>query len=122
MEVIIMKEINLKNYRAPNSTSFSGRTQGENVRKELKLSVYDSDDSEVAIKIPSDTTSFNPSFFLGLLYNSIERLGLEKFRNKYHIIYETENALLKQALEKNIADGFRNAANSMNNKNSFNIF
>ena len=119
---MIMKEINLRNYRPVNSFSFSGRPQGEAVRKSLNLEKLDNEPDEIKIKIPSDTTSFNPSFFLGLLYNSIVRLGLPKFQSKYQFDIETENPLLKTAIRKNIEDGIRNASNSLNKKSGLNIF
>nr|WP_183568753.1 hypothetical protein [Mucilaginibacter sp. SP1R1]MBB6152770.1 hypothetical protein [Mucilaginibacter sp. SP1R1] len=115
-------EINLKSYRPSNSTSYSGRPQGESVREKLKLSQIDKEDGELSLVIPSDTTSFNPSFFLGLLYDSIKNLGMEKFKKKYHLLIETNNEALKQAIKKNIEDGLRNADNSLNGRNAFNLF
>lgn len=116
-------KIELKNYRPHNSTSFSGRPQGVAARKEMKISELDKqDDSDVELIIPADTTSFNPSFFLGLLYESIKKLGLEGFKKKYHWIIETENEDRKRALMKNIEDGYRSALNSMNDKNIFSLF
>ena len=122
MEAIIMNRINLRQYRPVSSLSFSGRAQGEAVRSALNLNSIDSSDGEVEIIIPADTTSFNPSFFLGLLYESIAKLGLEKFQSKYHILLETTNPSLKDALDRNLADAIRNATNSLNNRTGLNIF
>lgn len=118
-----MNKINLSQYRPKNSQSFSGRPQGEEVRLKLNLNDLDEkENEEVEIIIPSDTTSFNPSFFLGMLYDSIEKLGLENFRKKYHIIIETQSPLLRNALDKNIEDAIRNASNSLQNKSGLSIF
>lgn len=117
-----MREIDLRNYRPVNSFSYSGRPQGESVRKTLNLNQLDVENEEITIKIPPDTTSFNPSFFLGLLYDSIEKLGMDNFRSKYHLEMETQNPLLRAALNKNIEDGYRNASNSLNDKSGLSIF
>ena len=122
MEAYMNKEFNLKGYRPSTSTSFVGRPQGESVRKKLSLEQLDQSDDEVVITIPSDTTSFNPSFFLGLLFNSIEKLGMEKFRSKYKFRIETENPSLRQAISKNIEDGFRHAMNTLRGKDGINVF
>jgi len=111
-----MRELNLRQYRPVSSFSFSGRPQGEKVREKLKLSEIDRTNEEVELIIPSDTTSFNPSFFLGLLYESIQKLGFDKFNNKYKIKIETEDPERREFISNNIADGFRNASNSINKK------
>lgn len=72
----------------PGSTSFSGRPEGEKVRKELKIAVKDDDNNDYIITMPEDTTSFNPSFYLGLLFESIKKMGMEKFKKKYIISIE----------------------------------
>ena len=67
------------------STSFSGRPEGEDVRKKLKFDKLDKDHYKYVIIMPPDTTTFNPSFYLGLLFESIKTLGMEKFKEKYVI-------------------------------------
>lgn len=69
----------------PDSTSFSGRPEGEDVRKKLKIAKLDKDQYKYVITMPPDTTTFNPSFYLGLLFESIKALGMEKFKEKYVI-------------------------------------
>lgn len=69
----------------PDSTSFSGRPEGEAVRKKLKIAKLDKDHYKYVITMPPDTTTFNPSFYLGLLFESIKVLGMEKFKEKYVI-------------------------------------
>lgn len=115
--------VDLGKYRPYNSTSFSGRPQGVRARNEIKISELDNNEStDIELVIPSDTTSFNPSFFLGLLYESIKKLGLDGFKKKYHWEFETDNEDRKRALLKNIEDGYRSALNSIEGKNLFNIF
>ncbi|MFC1226655.1 hypothetical protein ACFE6N_22820 [Pedobacter sp. BG31] len=111
-----MKELNLRQYRPVSSYSYSGRPQGEKVREKLNLSEIDKSNEEVEFIIPSDTTSFNPSFFLGLLYESIQSLGLDKFNSKYTIKVETEDPERRKFINSNIEDGFRHAYNSINKK------
>jgi hypothetical protein len=117
-----MVKKNLIDYRTPGSTSFVGRPQGEEVREKLGMEGLDISPDEVELIIPGDTTSFNPSFFLGLLYNSIKKLGVEGFKRKYSLIVETENEELKNAIKKNIDDGFRNASNSINKNDGLKAF
>lgn len=112
--------IDLQPYKNTSSSVFTGRPQGIQVREKLKLSDLDTTDEQVDIIIPEGTTSFNPSFFLGLLYGSIQRLGLDKFREKYHIVISTEDEDLHSVLDGNIKDGFRNALNSLNKKTGLN--
>lgn len=69
----------------PWSTSFSGRPEGEAVRKQLKIDKLDKDNKLYEFTMPEDTTTFNPSFYLGLLFASIKVLGMEKFKQKYVI-------------------------------------
>ena len=68
------------------STSFSGRSEGREVRKEHELDKKDGDGCVYDVYIPRNTTSINPSFFLGLFYSSIKKLGMEKFKKKYNSI------------------------------------
>lgn len=105
-----MKFIDLLTTRGNNSTTFTGRPQGREVRKDLKLDLLDVKEHEVELRIPQGTTSFNASFYLGLLYDSIKLLGYEGFKNKYHLTFEGEapSALLQQ-----LAEGERQAKNEL---------
>jgi hypothetical protein len=116
-------KIKLDKYRGgPKSTIFSGRPQGEQTRKELKLDDLDKkSDTKVLIQIPIGTTSINPSFYLGLFYESIKRLG-NKFDNKYEIVFEeNEDTELRDIIEQNIIESKRFAFNSIKNRH-FSIF
>ena len=68
------------------------------------------------IIIPEGTTSFNPSFYLGLLYDSFKNLGKD-FDNKYKFVIEDEDQeiRIRSVIEANLEDGKRNAFNSLNN-------
>ena len=75
-----------KEHRGVNSTTFTGRPQGKEVRLNLGLSALDSSIENICVEIPEGTTSFNPSFYLGLFYDSILNLGgLDAFKKKYEI-------------------------------------
>ena len=81
------KRIDLYKYRGNGSTLFTGRPQGKEVRIELELDSIDANNENIIFLIPHGTTSFNPSFYLGLLFNSIEKLGKENFLEKYSFDY-----------------------------------
>ena len=68
-----MKTIQLlKEHRGgKNSTSFAGRKEGKLVRDTLKLDALDNDCNDYRISNQEDTTTFNPSFYLVLFYDSI---------------------------------------------------
>lgn len=96
------------------STSFSGRPEGESVRVLLNLDEKDNDEDNYKIVIPAGTTAFNPSFFLGLLYKSINHLGLRKFSTKYNFDYNLLSGILKELIENDIIEGMRTASNEIN--------
>jgi len=106
--------IDLTEFRGKSSTLFTGRPQGVSARKKIKLDKEDTLARNVHFKIPKGTTSFNPSFYLGLLYDSIKKLGIEKFENKYDFIFEDENQKLINILKNNLEDGRRYALNNLN--------
>lgn len=63
--------------------SFGGRKEGQLVREELSLNQKDYDEYRYEIIIPENTTLFEPSFYLGLLFDSVKNLGWDKFAQKY---------------------------------------
>lgn len=112
--------IDLSSYKSGKSTIFTGRPQGEAVREELKLDDIDSNiNLEVIFTLPDDTTSFNPSFYLGLLFKSFQTLGLESFELKYTFEFETTDESTKKVLISNLDDGKRYAINSLNLNSSY---
>lgn len=84
------------------STSFSGRREGRAVRKKHNLDEKDKDDNSYVVSMPQDTTSFNPSFFLGLFYQSIKKLGIDEFQKKYIFSYDNLYESLKKVIKNNI--------------------
>ncbi|MCW3110604.1 MAG: hypothetical protein JWQ09_5110, partial [Segetibacter sp.] len=109
-------------FKSQKSDVFTGRPQGLLVRKDLKLDKIDNDDSVVNFIIPKETTSFNPSFYLGMLFGSLKKLGIDKFVKKYHFTYASEDPQMRETLEKNISDAWRNALNSLNKNFGFDTF
>ena len=94
------------------SFSFSGRPNGIEVRKELNLDEKDKDHFTYKIELPSDTTSFNPSFYLGLFFDSIVTLkGIESFKEKYHIDIKSINKDFQTVIEENLQECSRKAYN-----------
>ena len=74
--------VNLGKYKSHSTTVFTGRPQGKQVRDELGLDKIDKSKEIVTFIIPEDTSSINPSFFLGLLFESYKFLK-DKFLEKY---------------------------------------
>lgn len=111
-----MKTITLtQSHRGPNSTIFTGRSQGRQVREELGLSKADKDNESYEVHIPEGTTSFNPSFYLGLFYDSIKNLGgIENFKRKYILIFDDKNPSIVECLKEDISDNERQATNEYN--------
>lgn len=110
-------EINLIKYRGDRSSLFTGRTQGEDARKDLALNQFDEDiEKQVIFIIPEGTTSFNPSFYLGLLYDSYKKLGIDNFSKKYSFRIESDDSSTIKVVQDNLNDGERNALNELNNK------
>lgn len=120
--VIDKRDIDLTKYRGNKSSVFTGRPQGYDVRKELNLDAEDTSEDVVVFTIPEGTTSFNPSFYLGLLFDSYKKLGLEGFHSKYSFNIQANNPAIKRVLQKNLEDANRSAINSLNRKNPFKYF
>lgn len=111
------QKINLKEFRGGGSRLFTGRPQGRQARKKLGLDKEDIDNSKnVTFIIPLETTSFNPSFYLGLLFESYKNIGVDGFNHKYSFEIEETDPSIRKVLEKNLADGARNAINEITKK------
>lgn len=111
------KQIDLKKYRGNRSSLFTGRVQGKEARSELQLDSLDArNDIKVVFEIPEGTTSFNPSFYLGLLYESYKNLGVERFGEKYSFDIKTSDPDSVRVIKNNLEDGKRNAYNELDKK------
>lgn len=111
-----MKIIELKpefRGRSAQGTSFTGRPEGYSVRSKLKLSELDKDMESYSIQMPADTTTFNPSFYLGLLYESIKTLGWKKFKEKYSFDLSNMSSSLRVEILRNLEDCERKAQNEI---------
>ena len=116
------KRIDLFKYRGNNSSLFTGRPQGEAARKELKLEENDKSGGKIVFLIPENTSSFNPSFYLGLLYESIKYFGVEKFKSYYSFEIIDTNSEIKKVLLSDLDDGERNALNTILGKTGLSRF
>lgn len=116
-------DIDLTKFKGQKSSLYTGRPQGQAAREELNL---DEKDKKVGVKyvflIPEGTTSFNPSFYLGLLYKSYKYLGLDGFKDKYSFDIRVSNPETKNGIIRNLEDGMRNAINSLNNRTGLSPF
>ena len=118
-----MRLINLREYKRLEATVYTGRPQGEEVRNKLDLDQVDKSDEKIVFVIPEETTSFNPSFYLGLLFKSFKKLGVEKFSVKYSFEVDSENPEVVQTILENISEGERYAKDSLLfNKSIKNMF
>lgn len=116
------KVVNLEKYRGVNSSLYTGRPQGEATRKELNLDENDKKLNKYVFVIPKGTSSINPSFYLGLLFDSIRTLGIENFENYYQFQIDDDNEITKSVLFENLEDGKRNAVNTLTGKSGLSRF
>ncbi len=116
------RKIDLAKYRGQQSSLFTGRPQGELARQELNLSKNDIEKDKIVFIIPNGTSSINPSFYLGLLYESIKNLGFENFENFYTFEIADSNPEIKLVLQSNLEDGKRNALNTLQGKSGLGRF
>lgn len=106
-----------------NSGSFSGRSNGEQVREALNLSLKDRDSNTYEIVIPNDTISFNPSFYLGLFYDSFKELGgLERFKQKYAFNLSNLTEDQQRSIGANLSQNERKASNEYKGLTGLDIF
>ena len=97
--------INLGSFQQKDSLVFSGRPNGESVRKELELDKYDKTDVTFEIIIPEDTLSVNTSFFLGLFGDSVRAMGKDIFKKRFQfkgekVILDSMESDIDEALKK----------------------
>lgn len=114
-----LNQIDLNNFRGVNSSVFTGRPQGEQARNALNLDKLDKSDSQNEFIIPRGTAAITPSFFLGLLYESIKKLGVSAYRDKYKFSFKDSDPEIVEILKENIKDGERRAFNALNQKGNF---
>lgn len=95
------------------STTFSGRKEGREVRRVHQVDSLDGDNRLYIVKMPSNTSSFNPSFFLGLFFPSIKKLGMDEFKRKYEFCYDNLYEVLRPIIRDNIIECFRRANNEL---------
>jgi len=114
-------QIDITKYRGNNSTSYTGRPEGKNARENAKLDDFDTDQNVYTVLIPKGTTAFNPSFFLGFFFDTIKKLGIEEFEEKYILTFqnENENELNKKRVLRDIEEGKRHAKNQLQPKTGF---
>lgn len=106
--------VDLTQHRGKDTTLYTGRPEGKRVRVALNLDSLDESKSQINVIVPDGTTSIKSSFFLGLFYKSILKLGLDGFILKYKFIFETGNEDSKLRLQANLARNLNYAKNSLN--------
>lgn len=99
--------INLGSYLQNVGEILSGRDIGYSIRKKLQLELKEDSYDKIEITFPDYVVGINPSFFLGLLGESIRKYhSKEKFLNKYKLIYNQENNIY---LQEDINDSIERA-------------
>lgn len=89
--------INLEDFRAKDikkgvvSKVFTGRDRGETVRKQSKIDEIEKKFETVKVIVPENIYSINPSFFEELLFNVVNKLGKDKFLEKFEFEYQGYN-------------------------------
>ena len=112
-----------ESHRGQGSSMFTGRPQGKQVRDKLEIANMDNQQKKYLVEIPLKTTSFNPSFFLGLFFPSVKKLGgYDNFADKYKIVILTDNKFIKESLELDLKDCERQARNEFSKKTGLSIF
>lgn len=97
-----------------NSDSFCGRQNGKDVRTKLSLDSKDVDDEKYIVKVPEDTISFNPSFYLGLFFDSVKKINdFDEFKEKYKFDFSNLDEESRACLEENIVECERKAFNEL---------
>lgn len=95
-------------------TSLVGRTEGKRVREQLSLNQKDYDENRYEIIMPEDTTSFEPSFYLGLLFESVKKLGWDKFAQKYRFNLDNLEGSQRGAIRAELDECEREAKKELN--------
>ena len=81
-------------------------------------SYKDLDDKKYRFTMPNDTTSFNPSFYLGLLFKSVINLkGVDRLKEKYYFDFSTIEEDFRPYIEKDFSECERKARNEYFNLN-----
>lgn len=97
---MMMKKIYLNRYITEGAKVFVGREKGKKVRSDSKIDELIQQD-KVAIIIPRDIKSINPSFLEEFIKDSVLELGVEEFMNKVH--FESEGTYdIKNDLKESI--------------------
>lgn len=101
------RTIKLEKYLLSNSDYLTGRPEGEDVRRILKLDEEDKKKDEVIFQVSKKVTGINVSFFLGLFSKSVKDLSEAGFREKYKFEYENEE--IEELVEEDITYGMNEA-------------
>lgn len=102
--------IDLNEFRVSTAKVFTGRPYGKDVRENSNIDKIEAEYDQVNIIIPDNIYSIGPSFFEELFINAIQKLGKEKFLEKFKFTnkgkynYETPlNEAIERVLRKKTA-------------------
>lgn len=99
--------IDMKDY-VGNKKIISGRKNGAETRKKVKLEELEENNDNIKVTVPMDVLSFNSSYFLGMFGKSVRKYGSkEGFLKKYQFV-------CNEIVKININDGIMDALNNNN--------
>ena len=93
--------------------SFTRRKEGQLVREELYLNQKDYDEYRYEFVIPENATSFESAFYLGLLFDSVKKLGWDKFAQKYRFNLDNIVDSLRGCIRSQLDECERKAKNEL---------
>lgn len=76
--------INFEDFRVKGSKIFIGRDVGKHVKIESRINELEKSCSSIDFIIPDNVYSISPSFFEDLLTDVVQKLGKEKFFEKFN--------------------------------------
>jgi hypothetical protein len=97
--------IDLESLTFSGNLAFAGREYGEEVRLKAGLDARDTDEVNYLVRIPEGTSTFTPSFFLGLFENSIVTLRAEGFHRKYKFVGEPFTRIVNEGIAEALVHG-----------------
>lgn len=101
-------EINLREYIGKEQIILCGREEGYKLREKLNLDILEETNYQLVIIIPEYICSMNSSYFIGLFKDSINKMNINGFKNKYTF-------KCSEYIKDNIKDGLVSLLHEVNN-------
>ena len=92
--------VDLGKYQSRKAKVFVGRDRGTQCRLKVGLDAADRSEQSVEVRIPHDTLSVTPSFFLAMFGDSIRKLGKREFTERYSFIGWDARAVVEDGIRE----------------------